>query len=429
MAFIGDDFTGSTDAMESLARHGIRTVLFTEIPSPEQLNKYPDLQAFGIAGLTRSLPTDQIASHVKSAFEMMRRTGVPIVHYKTCSTFDSSPKIGSIGRVIDTGMEVFGSKFVPVIVGAPALGRYTVFGNLFARCGSDPEIYRIDRHPSMSRHPVTPMDEADLRRHLAKQTDKSIGLVNVLNLEMQISDVDLRLQSVIENGAKIVVFDVLRESHLESIGTLLADRGSAQNQLFIAGSSGVESALCAHWINTGRAQKSATFAQTVEAKPMIAVCGSCSPVTGAQIQWAISHGFVEVIVDGKDSHESRRATCDAIRQGKSVCIHTQGTAKKPPTSSDLPQFGSILGGVLRDVLQETPVRRLLVAGGDTSSQIARALRIESVEMIAELTRGSPLCRATSANPTVDGLEITFKGGQIGAEDFFGLVQNGSSDTH
>ena len=30
----------------------------------------------------------------------------------------------------------------------------------------------------MSRHPVTPMTEADLRRHLSRQTDKRIGLVD-----------------------------------------------------------------------------------------------------------------------------------------------------------------------------------------------------------------------------------------------------------
>jgi uncharacterized protein YgbK (DUF1537 family) len=135
-----------------------------------------------------------------------------------------------------------------------------------------------------------------------------------------------------------------------------------------------------------------------------------------------------VIIDEKKSHEPRRKTCEALRQGKSVCIHTQGTEKRT-AESNIPQFGATLGNLLADVLRETPVKRVLIAGGDTSSQIARALKIESVEMIAELTRGSPLCRAASANPVVNGLEVTFKGGQIGSEDFFGLVQNGRPDTH
>ena len=279
MAFIGDDFTGSTDAMESLARHGIRTVLFTDFPMAAQLKRYPGIQAFGVAGMTRSLPTDQIARQIRPAFAAMRDTGAPIVHYKTCSTFDSSPTIGSVGRVIEIGMEEFASRFAPVIVGAPALGRYCAFGNLFARCGGDPEIFRLDRHPSMSRHPVTPMDEADLRLHLAKQTDLPISLLDVLRLELPVAEIDRHLESLIGDGGKIVLVDVLYERHLSAIGSLLARRAATNHPLFVVGSSGVESALCAHWVETGNVRGTAKFPRPGHAGPIIAVCGSCSPVT------------------------------------------------------------------------------------------------------------------------------------------------------
>ena len=78
------------------------------------------------------------------------------------------------------------------------------------------------------------------------------------------------------------------------------------------------------------------------------------------------------------------------------------------------------------MLEATKIRRMLVAGGDTSGQIARALGIESLEMIGQLTRGSPLCRATAANSPADGIDITFKGGQIGPIDFFGMVEKGTA---
>src|SRR3954471_7531009 len=159
ISFFGDDFTGSTDAMESLALAGIRTVLFTKPPAPKQLNQYHGIRAFGVAGTTRSMPPDQMEQTLRPAFTAMKQCGAPFVHYKVCSTFDSSPTIGSIGRAIDVGADVFESRFVPVVVGAPSLGRYCVFGNLFARCGEDALPYRLDRHPSMSRHPITPMDE------------------------------------------------------------------------------------------------------------------------------------------------------------------------------------------------------------------------------------------------------------------------------
>lgn len=153
------------------------------------------------------------------------------------------------------------------------------------------------------------------------------------------------------------------------------------------------------------------------------VCGSCSPVTGSQIKWATTHGFAEVVMNPSETSDAIARSTAAIRKGQSVCIHTAGTQSAHKTSSD---FGPILGNIVAETLKQTPVRRIAVAGGDTASQIARILQIEAVEMIAELTRGSPLCKATSANPIVNGLEITFKGGQIGAEDFFGLVQHGSN---
>src|SRR5918993_3636213 len=182
LSFYGDDFTGSTDAMESLARGGVRTVLFTQPPTPAQLARYDGLRAFGVAGMTRAMGPDEMERTLRPALAAMRECGASIVHYKVCSTFDSSPTVGSIGRAIDVGMEVLQSPVVPVVVGAPSLGRFCAFGHLFARCGDDATPYRLDRHPSMSKHPVTPMDEADLRLHLRKQTRKSVGLIDFTQL-------------------------------------------------------------------------------------------------------------------------------------------------------------------------------------------------------------------------------------------------------
>ena len=102
-------------------------------------------------------------------FAWLKGLDARFCHYKVCSTFDSSPDVGNIGRAIEIGRRVFGQRVTPLVVGAPQLKRYTAFGHLFA--GYQGQTYRIDRHPVMSRHPVTPMDEADLRIHLSRQTD------------------------------------------------------------------------------------------------------------------------------------------------------------------------------------------------------------------------------------------------------------------
>ncbi|HWP39522.1 MAG TPA: nucleotide-binding domain containing protein, partial [Tepidisphaeraceae bacterium] len=188
--------------------------------------------------------------------------------------------------------------------------------------------------------------------------------------------------------------------------------------MFIVGSSGVESALCAHWRQSGRIAGARRFEPPGDAGPVVAVCGSCSPVTAGQIRHALEHGFAEVS-DLSDASRAVGQATAALRTGQSVVIHSQRA-----DASAAGTVGATLGRILRQVLAQTHARRVLVAGGDTSGQVAQALGIESMEMIAELTRGSPLCRATAPGSPADGLQITFKGGQIGKQDFFTFVRDG-----
>jgi uncharacterized protein YgbK (DUF1537 family) len=114
---------------------------------------------------------------------------------------------------MDIGAEVFKAPFIPLLVAAPVLGRYCLFGNLFARMGigSQGQIYRLDRHPSMSKHPVTPANESDLRLHLAKQTNKKTGLMDVLQLSEPAEQAAEKLQDLVKDGNEVVLFDGLEE--------------------------------------------------------------------------------------------------------------------------------------------------------------------------------------------------------------------------
>ena len=109
-------------------------------------------------------------AHLPAAFATLAGLGAPITHYKMCSTLDSSPDVGSVGRAIDLALAVIPSAWTPVLVAAPPMRRYQAFGNLFA--AGPGGVSRLDRHPVMARHPVTPMDEADVARHLARQTER-----------------------------------------------------------------------------------------------------------------------------------------------------------------------------------------------------------------------------------------------------------------
>ncbi len=437
LAYYGDDFTGSTDVLEALARAGIPAALFLEPPSRQDLRRFEGVRAVGVAGIARSLPAAKMEEELRPAFAALKALKPRVVHYKVCSTFDSSPEIGSIGRAIDVGQELFASPFVPVVVGVPALARYVVFGNLFARSGLESEVYRLDRHPTMSRHPVTPMDESDLRLHLGRQTSKRIGLFDAVELERTDAQGRARrLEELVAAGSEVVLFDTLYERHLEAIGELLWDLAAQGGPLFTVGSSGVEYALAAHWRRTGLVRPHDLW-PSLRRERVVVVSGSCSPVTDEQIRFAVEHGFDEVPVrteallspeDGK--LERRRLASEALRsleRERSVIIHTCRGPDDPRRSafaarldgkSSAELLGAALGDVLKDVIGRARVRRACVAGGDTSGYVARRLGITALEMAAPLAPGAPLCKAHAPGSAADGLELAFKGGQVGKRDFF-----------
>jgi uncharacterized protein YgbK (DUF1537 family) len=425
LAYYGDDFTGSTDALEALSSAGLRALLFLDAPSREELAKFPGLDAIGVAGLTRSLAPDAMETELRTAFAKLRALGPRHVHYKVCSTFDSSPTIGSIGRAIDVGAEVFGTRCVPLLVGSPALGRYCVFGNLFARTGigTNGEIHRIDRHPVMSRHPSTPMDEGDLRRHLAKQTAKRIGLIDVLNVGAGLEAAKAMLAAIVADGAEIVLFDVLEPEHLATIGALMEANAEGGRTLFSVGSSAVETALvtvgAASCRDFGLAQNGRGVKPLLQ-EPVLVISGSCSVVTAGQIEWAEKQGFAVIAasLSGSNWSAARNAVEKALAQNRSAVIYTSrgGVDAQPRAARDV---GTTLGEIAREVVAKTGVRRVIVAGGDTSSYAARAMGIRAVEMIAPLGPGAPLCRAHAPGSPVDGIEVNFKGGQVGSVDYFG----------
>ena len=442
LTFYGDDFTGSTDALEQLTLAGIRTALFVEPPTPAQLKKYPNLQAVGVAGMTRSMTPQKMETELRPALLKLKKLGARHVHYKVCSTFDSSPRIGSIGRVLDIARQIFLAPFVPMLAAAPPLGRYTIFGNHFARfgIGSAGEIHRLDRHPSISKHPVTPMTEADLRLHLAPQTKKEIALFDIGKIALPEAESRAALKKILDGKPDAILFDALNAEHLQRIGKLLDELATATRPLFSIGSSGIEMALATVWEPAGASPREAwPMPRTGPAGQILVGSGSCSPVTSRQIAFALEHGFTEVALAANkltgnstdEIHRAINAATEFLRGGRSVIVHTTKTGSdKRIATKFLNQtakiLGTALGQVLRGTIAQTNVRRLCLAGGDTSSFAARALGIIALEMIEPLTPGAPLCKALAPKSPADGKEIVFKGGQVGAENYFEIVKNGEA---
>lgn len=455
LTYYGDDFTGSTDAMESLSKAGARNVLFTRPPSSATLSHYQDLQAIGVAGGTRFLPPDAMEEELCNAFSAFRELQPRHIHYKVCSTFDSSPKIGSIGCAIEVGQRVIGSRYVPLLVGAPALGRYCAFGNLFAATGigCEGEVFRLDRHPTASRHPTTPMSESDLRVHLGKQTNVSVALFDLLKLDLPAEQRVSELNQLVDSGAEVVLFDVLYNHQLSRIGSLIDHDTNDMQTQFSVGSSSIELALGAHWAESGILTPNESWAVPEQVTQVLVVSGSCSPITQSQIDRAEKNGFVEVALDTpsiaacEGSPESiaqpTSKVIELLKSGKNVVVHTSKGNNDPRISATMDvlakwgtdgsadgslsarALGVALGRLVRTVLEATTIRRICIAGGDTASFVAQAMGIEAIKMICPLAPGAPLCSVKAPNSPADGLQVSFKGGQVGKESFFGSLLKGS----
>ncbi|PTE11155.1 four-carbon acid sugar kinase family protein [Mesorhizobium helmanticense] len=432
LSYYGDDLTGSTDVMEALELGGVPTVLFMRQPDEALLAQFSHCQAIGLAGTSRSETPQWMDTHLKSAFAWLKTLNAEICHYKVCSTFDSSPTIGSIGRAIEIGRSVFSQDSVPLLVGAPQLKRYTAFGHLFAAYRE--KYFRIDRHPVMSRHPTTPMDESDLLIHLSRQTELTSGLVDLATL--QSASRSSSFDRLIADGTGIVLVDVDSRDTQALAGKEIW-RARKQGGYFVVGSSGIEYALLAEW----QGNASASFPPPGAADRIAVVSGSCSPTTERQIRHALTDGFdgievdpIELVSERSDQAIARAAVRGraSLQAGRSVILYT-ALGPKADRGAEIDRqegarhkLGRGLGALLRQLTEEQSLRRVIIAGGDTSSHALGEMGVDAltVRMTLPASPGSPLCVAHSSIEAIDGLEVALKGGQVGTDRYFSSIRDG-----
>jgi uncharacterized protein YgbK (DUF1537 family) len=428
LAFYGDDFTGATDALATAARAGLRALLFFDVPTPTQLRRAGPLDCLGIAGATRALAPEGMRAALRPVAQFLGELGPRVIHYKVCSTFDSAPQAGNFAVAVETLRAAApGDAPLFVVGGQPSLGRYCLFSQLFA--AADGEIHRIDRHPTMSRHPVTPMDEADLRRHFAR-----LGLEGVAALDYRVcaegaAAVQARLDALRTAGAPAVLFDVAQSADLAPIGAALAD-AAARAPVLALGPSSVIEALSTQW---GDGAQPVPDGISPAQGPVLVLAGSLSPMTARQVAAATSYRRICLdplgLVDGDPGYRDRtaRELAGHLRAGDHVLAwidNAQGARTAGVQSHSLASAG---GRLLDAVLRETPVKRLGVAGGDSSSLAMQALDAWGLSYLRRIAPGVPLCRLHSDVAGLDGMEVMLKGGQMGTPDLFEQFAHGARE--
>ena len=450
ISFYGDDYTGTAATAEALSQSGLPAVIFTEPPSPSYLERhFPGVRAVGISGTARTLPAQDLPQVLAPIFLSLKAYQSPVYIYKVCSTFDSSENVGSIGRAIELGVEIFSPDFIPILPAAPKLGRYTVFGNHFAAVG-DREIFRLDRHPSMANHPVTPMGEADLRQHLAQQTNLNSGLINILEIAEGPQRINSRIDDHLAADAALIFFDCLSDEDLNVVCETVFEKTRDTKSLFFVGSQELGYGLTAALKKTGVFSEPARIDTSEKVGdirgPVLVLSGSCATVTGEQILWAKNNGFLDLpiyphnLLDSAQRPSERMhivaSAINMLAEGKSVILHTaigpaderiaamnRAIEQLSLTHSEANDIlGRELGAMAFEILTGSAVKRVAISGGDTAGRIQKMLRIEALQISATIGIAAPLCYVYSRLPEINGLEIAFKGGQIGSTDYFNQVE-------
>ena len=423
--FYGDDFTGASDNAAQYARHGLQTRLFFNHPGMAALQEAAaQCDVVGIAGTARSLSPEAMREELLPVLQAFAQLQVPWVQYKCCSTFDSAAHTGSLGYAIGLMKEVWPDCFVPVHSAAPEFGRYTLFGHHFARAGS--EVYRLDQHPVMSVHPVTPMHESELAKVLLTQGFQTEHLLDVRQLDQHQTSPE-HLTKMLASHNSAVVDGYTQQQVLTAAAALW--RLSQQRQICAMSAQGLAHGLGQHLRESHHTQLQAPKQQLLPTDRLLVLSGSCSALSAAQIDHAEQAGFVCLRLSNDASLDDvQTRMLKALSAGQSVVVFTAHGREQThdwPAGQLVQRIGAYFAKLADAAFMHTALSRLVVAGGDSSSYTMRALGAEALQIKAShFAQNAHFAELVSAKAHIHGKEVLLKGGQVGDAQLYSLVLKG-----
>jgi uncharacterized protein YgbK (DUF1537 family) len=410
---IADDYTGASDLANTLTRCGLRTVQTIGVPA-DQL-ALPEVDAVVVSLKSRSIEADLAVSRSRAADKWLRGRGADHVLFKICSTFDSTDA-GNIGPVMDALRADSGETIVLVTPAFPETGRTVYQGNLFV--GSAP----LNESP-LKDHPLNPMQDSNLVRVLARQSKTGISLVGLATVARGSDAVRARLAELSGKGFGAAIADAVFESDLETIGKVALDHRLS------VGASGLGLGLVRALAASGRIKPGTSNAvsDAPVGGPAACLAGSCSQATLQQIACAeqampVLHLDPDQVVSGRD--EVQRALAWARERLKEGAILIASSSTPDQVAALQSRHGRDTAGhaieqAMADIaegLVQSGVRRLVVAGGETSGAVVDRLGIPGFLVGAEIAAGVPVLRAVGAN---DGaMLLALKSGNFGGPEFF-----------
>ncbi|MBA4204735.1 3-oxo-tetronate kinase [Pannonibacter phragmitetus] len=401
---IGDDFTGSSDLANTLAKQGMRTVQYTGVPDAPAA---PGVEAGVVALKSRSIPAAEAVALSLKALDWLKAQGCRQFLFKYCSTFDSTDE-GNIGPVAEALAAALGEDAVIFCPVFPATGRTLVHGHLFV---GD----RLLSESGMQHHPLTPMTDPDIRRVLARQVKGSVGHVSFAEVAKGADTVAAALQRESAAGRGLIVVDALSDADLMTIGEAAASRK------LVTGGSGIAMGLPANFRKAGLITGASSGWQGQGEGRTAAVCGSCSVMTQKQVA-AHRQGSpafeidADKVIAGDLTAQTVADWCLA-QEGLPLAYSSADPARVRAVQErhGKDKAAAALEGFFAELarcLVAGGVTRLISAGGETSGAVVEGLKLGTLEIGPEIDPGVPAMRAGP------GLVIALKSGNFGAEDFF-----------
>jgi uncharacterized protein YgbK (DUF1537 family) len=409
---IADDYTGASDLANTLTRAGLRTVQTIGIPADDLA--LPEVDAVVVSLKSRSIEAGLAVSRSRAADKWLRGRGARHVLFKICSTFDSTDA-GNIGPVMDALRADCGEAAVLVTPAFPETGRTVYQGNLFV--GAVP----LNESP-LKDHPLNPMHDSNLARVLARQSKTQIGLVDLATVTRGTDAVRARLTDLVGKGIGAAIIDAVFDRDLETIGLV-----AAEHRLSV-GASGIGLGLARALVSTGKVRSAAVSGEAGAAVggPAACLAGSCSQATLKQIASAekvmpVLHLDPDRILTGAGEAQrvldwarprlaegpvliASSSTPDQVAALQArVGRDAAGAAPQPATAD------------IAEGLVKSGVRRLVVAGGETSGAVVDRLKIPGFLVGVEIAAGVPVLRAVGAG---GDMLLALKSGNFGGAEFF-----------
>ena len=408
---IADDFTGATDLASQLVSIGMRTVQTIGIPDERLADELKDADAVVVALKSRTIPAEQAISQSLAALEWLQARGCQQFYFKYCSTFDSTSE-GNIGPVTEALMDALEVPFTVACPALPANHRTVYNGYLFA--GGVPL-----NESGMQDHPLTPMTDANLVRVMGSQTRHRVGLVNLDCVRRGSDAVRSRFDALKADGIRVAILDAIEQQDLETLGEACRDL------TLVTAGSGLALGLGARWSDQLTGGDAAELPATPGREAILS--GSCSRATLAQVEHTKAHYphyRLDALTLAENYQDQVAEALDLAREHldqSPVLIYASASpdnVKKAQQMLGVQEAGEIveraLGEIARALVSELGVRRLLVAGGESSGAVVSALEVKGLQIGPSIDPGVPW---TVTLGTEEQLSLALKSGNFGSEDF------------